>query len=807
MRAAPLIDREDEVQLAEMQEERLLEWAQFLFLKDFLKQRPLDGRIRGKALNDLVGATGEYQKANNLQQTGALNLPTVRQAFGDPLWPGVLISPNLAATAYDYRRHRPYFVVPVLESRFPYQPVLLKEQIKGLVEFQKNAGKPITDIFLLSHGWHRNYLVGVSAYDRLMSRFSVLAHRGRLKTPKDFNPLFLAVHWNSDPGPDVWLDRSGRRDKASFFANVRATFGIATDDNGNPRASDCDFVADFENLFQALSKNVAPDNDASPQAMAPLQGIDTVLGRYRLLGTRPEPVTVEEKICSLWRCYWESEAKGFLTDQTQHPKPVGDPASSAGSLVKFVVAAVGVPALLSMAGKLLSKLSPATPKPATTAHPAAWYTLDGLQGRLQAVGKTLVHWNIATPQQTLAFWTIAVGASLLGVAILYICALHQRRRKEIAKRTVPSKGFPIIQILSWVCPQVVFAGPVLLYCLVTMLFRFPLAFAALVALVLGYTPLALGLFAIFALVAWVATLGQFPLSGVFRERINQRGDAARQWRDWLAAIARWPVRLAKASVGPDSSLQAIADPLDNQLAFFAMQRKGVDAGNEAGEFLEDVVKSNGLEGCRIHLIGHSFGGLVVQNAARRFVGAVPDKGPGLFNAHARRIEGEAIRQGQTAQNATAPSAQLKVATIYTAQGAIASDWYANEEKLVSNTTGAIASQFSVYDTANGFYYPCANNARLASGFVGMCNPGSKDANGEYRKVTYLGRNGEFATVEQPPDLARDHGLTRENGSPYLLNVDASRICFFGTASVGGGHDDIFKDDQVNLLWSVVQLSF
>lgn len=61
----------------------------------------------------------------------------------------------------------------------------------------------------------------------------------------------------------------------------------------------------------------------------------------------------------------------------------------------------------------------------------------------------------------------------------------------------------------------------------------------------------------------------------------------------------------------------------------------------------------------------------------------------------------------------------------------------------------------------------------------------------------------------PPleDWLRELRAARQSGKdgPFLLNLDASRLISEGNAALGGGHNDIFKDDVVNLIWAVTQL--
>jgi hypothetical protein len=41
--------------------------------------------------------------------------------------------------------------------------------------------------------------------------------------------------------------------------------------------------------------------------------------------------------------------------------------------------------------------------------------------------------------------------------------------------------------------------------------------------------------------------------------------------------------------------------------------------------------------------------------------------------------------------------------------------------------------------------------------------------------------------------------------PKVYNLDASRLIYEGGVALGGGHDDVFKDDVVHLLWSACSL--
>jgi pimeloyl-ACP methyl ester carboxylesterase len=250
-------------------------------------------------------------------------------------------------------------------------------------------------------------------------------------------------------------------------------------------------------------------------------------------------------------------------------------------------------------------------------------------------------------------------------------------------------------------------------------------------------------------------------------------------RYWLSALARWPITLLRNSLPADSQILSFVDGIDNQLAFFQMQIKGVSAGVQAAEFLNGLMRELEMEKLpRVHLIGHSFGGLLVANAART-----------LANQDHEPITTTRVIAGNSSWGKIE-----SISTVCLLQGALASNWFDQEEKIRNfvrngNIPGRIAAIYSGYDTANGFYYPMANSSRMGAGYVGMYRAGD-----DKTVVESLGKNGEFASLVKPPCL--------DVTSPPAISLDASRIIYEGPAATGGGHGDIFKDDVVNLLWAI-----
>ncbi len=651
----------------------------------------------------------------------------------------------------DLRTARPYFLVPLLGLDAAKGVHHHRDRIIDYVKDQE-----FTDVFLLSHGWHRNFFSAVAAYDRLISRFAALSRRGRLQ-PKTqpFRPLFLAMHWNSDPQEDAWVDTAGRRDKSSFLARAAALFEPAA------HISEGAFLNALEDLYEFMTYISAPDVKAfAPDADRLDTQVFTALTqncevRGRLDGGPPTPP--EEKVALIWRCYDEAEPQRVLLDQAESPQAFANPFSALSNLLKFLVAAVGLFALLGLIPKLLGVFHISTPDLLQRA--VGW-----LAGR-PVVGPALewvaprggsVHWGRLLTALT------AAAAAILGGTIFWQQTLRHGRG---------ARGLPVLAVGSWLPLQLLLTLPLLLYLFTTFLFRTPLVLLA--PLAYGYGPawhgsrlLSLVAFLLACVaVSFGAGALDLPVSGLS----DERPPAGRRIRDGLAWVARLPIRAFRLSVAPDSRSLGLAEGLEKQLAFWEMQRKGVRAGCEAGRFVDGLLqtlqaaRSPALADARIHLIGHSFGGLVLVNAARVLAAA-----PRPFDS------------------------------LILLQAAIGSAWFAREPWCRNGEVlrGVLACVYSAYDMANGFYYPASNNGRMAAGYVGLCRVGSRRG-----RAQCLGKGGLFASLSQPPDLASHvHGA-----APYALNLDASRLIYAGDAAAGGGHDDVYKDDVIHMLWAITQL--
>jgi hypothetical protein len=598
----------------------------------------------------------------------------------------------------------------------------------------------VTDIYIVSHGWHRKFFDAVSAYDRLYSRFSILLSRRRLRSPRPYHALFLMLHWNSDPGQDDWVDTAGRRKLTSFLANVDTVFLRPTTEAESSPPVGANFTDTFEEVYQYLTYVSDPETQALKRTTP--RGDAVVLARKLSAFTlRDAPhATPPEKVAAVWRCYFEADAQRPLLNQS-----VGHSSFySLGRLLK-----VSAKFLFAVAGSILLGF---------LLKPDFWK--DKV---LPLLG--IHRWNQAP--------RVLVAAFCIGALLMLTCILQQKfftRRKR-------ASGKPLLALGAWALMQV------------------PLLILQLVLLLLG-TLLA----SLFARFARLVRLEQWI--GLYDERRGRRdadlerdplpmtrleNDLRRHVRFLynprllVAAISRLPTFLMRHAVSHDTRFPTFVTTIDNQLAFWEMQIRGTAAGEAAAAFIAGLVgdlRARDLlqPTVRVHTMGHSFGSLVIANTVRSLA---------LTREYA----------------ASVPS----VCSVCLIEGALASSWFEREQRLCQFIHGALACIYSGYDTANGFYYPLANAARTAAGYVGLTFAGN-GGNPDHLPSKQNDDTALFASVLETPALAE--AISKRGGRsqpPYILNLDASRIIFDGSVASGGGHDDIFKDDVVHLLWAVTRL--
>ncbi len=663
----------------------------------------------------------------------------------------------------DFLQARSYFLVPLLgiDPDAAHTPAHYQGRIV------EASSEPYTDIYVFSHGWHRNLFGAVSAYDRLVSRFTSLFQRGRLEPKSEpYNPLFLALHWHSDPGQDGWIDMSGRRSKFSFLQRAQLLF--------KPRSgvSDGDYLNTLEDLYEFMTYVSAPDvealnNPMTATAATLLRQLDRNTDMYGQLSGGPAP-RPEDKATLAWRCYQEADAQRVLVDQSVPPQPFGSPLQALSNLLKFAVAVAGLTAVLGLVSRLLHWAPLAGPIGQALSAAGA-FCLRGLHALLP--GSSFV---LAAP-------VTGIALLLLALAILTGTGWYHQRYDKAKdahgkNKEKGARGLPVLAVGSWLPLQIALTLPLLVVLFAMFLFRnlfillaAPLLCGLCLSLHVGvFWPLTFLLAGLVA-IGYVQYLRNTPVHGLFSERMESGTLAAQNLRDILARLARWPVHLLKEAVSEDSEALDLADAVDRQLAFWEMQRDGVQAGQKAGEFLDGLFRQMtaknpaALDGARLHFIGHSFGALVVANAARHL--------------------------------AAVPNPCVPVHSLTLLQAALASDWFQKELWCwdPAKLRGALACVYSSYDSANGFYYPAANCGRLAAGYVGLCGVGDK--------AECLGKDGLFASLVQPPNLSQHVS----GPAPHLLNLDASRLIFAGSIASGGGHDDIYKDDVIHMIWAITAL--
>ncbi len=107
-------------------------------------------------------------------------------------------------------------------------------------------------------------------------------------------------------------------------------------------------------------------------------------------------------------------------------------------------------------------------------------------------------------------------------------------------------------------------------------------------------------------------------------------------------------------------------------------------------------------------------------------------------------------------------------------GALSSDWFQHENKLICSIKENLTAIFSRTDTANSFFFPIANQGKKSAGSVGLS---LKDAE-PFEVLAVLTRQIEFNAQEVSPQKR-------------ILNVDASKVVREGQPLSGGSHGDLF----------------
>jgi hypothetical protein len=482
-------------------------------------------------------------------------------------------------------------------------------------------------------------------------------------------------------------------------------------------------------------------------------------------GSHDEPMLQAERVAVVWECYEESMKRQPLVDQGQRAWQWGNFFSTWKNTFMFVVSVVGAAAILGLfrnlpvvqnAADWLSKIALEYWNGCDAiAHKFITAPFSNLVSGLGLAGDALAGVVRYLVQPLITAERFLLPLAIGGWLILYALSLVQR-----AKPSRSSGGLPILQLIAFL-PAFLFTALPLIYLLVVSCFLV----GPIMNIIEHLTGRKLG--------------SKFFLDT--DERPGKRGEAPpdlenigapKGTKRLMSFPARSVVDLLQSSVGKDSSVVALAGTISNQFAFWDMQALAQKAAAEAALAISKITDpklNDGIDAAnppRIHLIGHSFGGLLVANLSRY------------------------LAYGKCKQD--------NLDTVCLLQGALGAGWFVREHETVKNIKGALACIYSRYDSANGFYFPASNSAKLAGGFVGLSQAG--DCTPEQRCG--------FISLSSTPYLDDPIYMTcpqqgaQKDKLPRILNLDASRLIYQGAAAAGGGHTDIFKDDVVHLIWAV-----
>jgi hypothetical protein len=222
-------------------------------------------------------------------------------------------------------------------------------------------------------------------------------------------------------------------------------------------------------------------------------------------------------------------------------------------------------------------------------------------------------------------------------------------------------------------------------------------------------------------------------------------------------------------------LGGLLSPL-RELSFWTMKKRARTCGETGGHRLVAAIRAAGGDAVRIHLMGHSFGCIVVSAMLR-----------GTEAAHPLRVSSALLVQG--AQSLWSFAAALP--------GEAATPGWFRPILDHNRVSGPMVVTTSRYDRAVGSLYP------LAAGAGGQVAYGaSVAALPTYGALGAFGAQG--AGVNAQPraltvdDLTSDHALAP--GQVYNVNGDA--VIRTGTG-LSGAHNDIAHPELAHLFWNAV----
>ncbi|MGJ5001580.1 hypothetical protein ACQR10_09670 [Bradyrhizobium sp. HKCCYLRH2060] len=273
-----------------------------------------------------------------------------------------------------------------------------------------------------------------------------------------------------------------------------------------------------------------------------------------------------------------------------------------------------------------------------------------------------------------------------------------------------------------------------------------------------------------------AYLRLFAASGLAMGDVSGRPGAEQDRFDPTVIVSEARSGPADATAGTlglgDDLREALLAPL-RILSFWKMKDRARQFG-EAGAHDVLVKLQQAAPAARVHLMGHSFGCIVVSAA----VAGTPDG-----RALPRPVETMFLVQGALSLWCYAES----IPQAAPAQG------YFRRTLLKGLVRGAFVTTRSSYDRANGWFYPLG--ARLKQQYL---------LDTDYPLYGAIGSFGvrgtqPVATVDMP---IQDVGFSYGFGSGRVYNIEASRIIRNG-GGAAGAHSDIAHPEVAHAFWAAI----
>jgi hypothetical protein len=227
-----------------------------------------------------------------------------------------------------------------------------------------------------------------------------------------------------------------------------------------------------------------------------------------------------------------------------------------------------------------------------------------------------------------------------------------------------------------------------------------------------------------------------------------------------------------ASFGGGFNLGGILGPL-RQLSYWTMKKRARTIG-EGGmhDFLKSMQNATAENQTRIHLMGHSFGTIVVSGMLG---------GPDVRGTLPRPVDSVVLVQGAVSLWCYAPSIPF----------AGAGQGYFSRILADGKVLGPIVTTQSTHDNAVGVLYPLASRIRGSANFA--------------QQFPEFGAIGAFGLQGIPDSLRSELKMLDEEGiyrfAPNkIYNVDGSQFIFH-MDGVSGAHSDIAGPEVAHMIWA------